>query len=443
MLEKTFASTLRVPRKTRRALWIALLWLVAAISVGGIALFVKAGWDTDVYWNAVQSVGRGGDPYADGIAAQLAYHRPDRPTEDDHILWTFVYSPLLLPLLRVLAWFPGWLLGALYGGAVVAGFLLQLWAACRLATVQERRWLVWLLPFAVFFPGLLNDYVILGGNIAFILYGLVLVAAVSGWQRNRWLWFYLAVLLASIAKAPMLTLLAFPLLVGKRQWLPASITGASGCLLFAAPAFLWPAQFKEFLLGISLQYEYSHGFGFSPSGVVGRWLWDMRRPYSSAFTITYLVWAIALGSLLLAVGSYVRRHPHLRELWIPVALVGTILMSPRLMDYDDTPLTIPLLLIAWRCLQLGGRHLARCKAGRNAASAQTQLQSLCGDASTLTLGIIGAGIFVAVNALDFLGGPRVPLELVVLLLGLSSGLWSLHRMGDTYSLEIPRELSSD
>ena len=63
---------------------------------------------------------------------------------------------------------------------------------------------VFLLPFAVFFPGLLCDTTIVAENIAYPLYGLILAAAIPGWKRNKWLWFYAAVIAASIVKVPML-----------------------------------------------------------------------------------------------------------------------------------------------------------------------------------------------------------------------------------------------
>jgi hypothetical protein len=37
----------------------------------------------------------------------------------------------------------------------------------------------------------------------------------------------------------------------------------------------------------------------------------------------------------------------LRE-WIPVLLVGVILLNPRIMEYDVAPITLLLALIAWR-----------------------------------------------------------------------------------------------
>jgi hypothetical protein len=203
-----------------------------------------------------------------------------------------------------------------------------------------------------FFPGLLCDDVILSGNIVYLLYGLILLAAVPGWRRGSWLWYYIAVLVASVFKAPLLTMLAFPVLVGQRQWIPASVTGAVGSLLFAAPAWLWPELFREYLRAVFLQFEWNYDFGFNPSAILGTALHRLEIPYSSASTFFYVIFAGAIGLMLLYLGYRVRRGYLSRELWIPVALVGTILMGPRIKEYDVAAITIPMLLISARALRL-------------------------------------------------------------------------------------------
>src|SRR5208337_2016234 len=86
--------------------------------------------------------------------------------------------------------------------------------------------------------------------------------------------------------------------------------------------------------------------------------------FPATITAAYLVWVIALGSMLLAIGYRVRRNPHLRELWLPVALVGTILMNLRTTCCDTAAIAVPMLLIAWRILLSEQSLLARWRAGR-------------------------------------------------------------------------------
>lgn len=363
MPEKIDATTLASPRATKHSRWIILIWVLAAIGLGAIATSITYGQDVNQSWIAIQAVGHGGSAYADGIAAMRAYHdHPSRVDGDGGPVVLYIYSPLTIPVLRALAWLPGWLLRQSYICAMATGLLLQLWAGYEMASERERRWLVFFLPFAAYFPGLLGDTTILLGNIGYILYGLILAAAIPGWKRNRWLWFYLAVIAASIFKAPMLTLLAFPVLVGRRQWGPAALTGVTGCLLVAVQALLWPVEFREYLLAIRLAFDWQHSFGVGPAGLVGDLLWRMKKPYSSATTIVYLAWAAALAALLLSAGHHVRRHGLLRETWIPIAWVGAILLDPRINLCDTAPLTVPLLLIAWRLLLRGQTMIARRRA---------------------------------------------------------------------------------
>jgi hypothetical protein len=430
--EQLLAATIPAPRTATRTRWIVLLWLVAVISIGGMAIAGPTGWDVVPYWSAVQSIGHGRSPYADGIVAVKAYYALASRTVGDRETYCYVYSPMTIPVLRIFAWFPGWLLGPLYWGAIAVAFLLQLRAGYLMASEKERRWLIFLLPFAAFFPGLLCDQTILSGNMAFILYGVILAAAIPGWKRERWLWFYLAVLAASICKAPMLTLLAFPVLVGRRQWLQACVTGAAGCLLFAVQPLLWPQLFREFLEALRIQFDLRHDFGVGPIGLFSKLLAAMQKPYSPATTIAYLAWAVALGALLLAISRRVHHNPHQREAWIPVAFVGTILMNPRIIFYDTAPLTIPMLLIAWRALLLGQKLLARWRTGRAAgarslATAPTQMQTPRKGRENLAPVLVALSLFVACNLTDIFGTSWLPIEGAVLLGVFALGLWTLLR----------------
>jgi hypothetical protein len=297
-----------------------------------------------------------------------------------------------------------------------------------MAAEKERHWLIFLLPFAAFFPGLITDIAIVSGNVAYILYGLVLAAAVPGWKRNQWIWFYAAVIVASIFKAPMLTLLAFPLLVGRRQWIPAGIAATAGCLLFAIQPLLWPAQFKEFLLAVHADFSGANDLGFGPAGIVGQLLQKIHKPYSLASTIAYGFWAVALGALLLAISSRVRRKPSLRELWIPVAFMGTILLNPRIKPYDNAALTVPMLLISWRALQMGVQGLADWKARRafrqNPAITASRPQRK--DATKWAQILLGVGLFVAFNAFDNLPwSAHISVESMILLTVFVPGIYSL------------------
>jgi hypothetical protein len=426
LLGNILAVTHSSERITKRIRWIVLLWLVAVISVGGMAVMLPSvyGMDVQQCWIAIQSVGHGGSAYADGIAAMTAYHG-SHPAGDRGPVLLYIYSPLTIPLLHFLSWFPKWLLCLLYGGAVGTGFLLQLRGGYEMATAKERG-LVYLLPFVAFFPGLLGDVTILVGNIAYILYGLVLLAAIPGWKRNRWFWFYVAVIIAFSCKAPMLTLLLFPLLVGRRQWLPVGMTAAFCGLLLAIQHLLWPVEFQRYLSALRLACNWQHSFGLGPAGFVGTLLWKMGKPYSLITTMVYLGWAVALMAFLLVIGRCVGRRGLSRENWIPVAFLGTVMMNPRLTFLDNVPLTIPMLLIAWRSLLLLQKRFERRKMGRASVSFNsTSAPSPYRDRKTLAPVVTGVGCFVACNIADMIWGDLFPMELTLLLLIFALGVWLL------------------
>jgi hypothetical protein len=212
-------------------------------------------------------------------------------------------------------------------------------------------------PLAVFFPGLMPDDVILSGNIAYVFYGLIFTAAVLGWRRGVWRWFYLAVLFAACFKLPFLTLLAIPPLAGERQWLKATGVGAAGIGLFAVQNWLWPLQFREYMQSVSLQFQFNGDFGLSPAGILGRYLYQRGLPYSAPSALAFLLYGSVLFATLYAFSVLYRERRISAESWIPVLMVGTILLNPRIMQYDAHAIALPMALILARSVA------SRSKAG--------------------------------------------------------------------------------
>ena len=338
---------------------LIVLWVLAAVGVGIFAYLQppleSPLWDMDVYRKAIACVHRGGDPYAEGIARQQAFHN-QTVRDANHPPMTYVYSPLTLCCLRVLGCIPEWFLGTLYLLALVGGYLASVWAGWQMARPEEKRILALLLPMTIFFPGLLTDNVYLSGNVAYILFGMMLAASVREWKHGRWGWFYVAVLVASLCKAPLLSMLAFPVIVCRRQWGPAILSGAIGLSLFLFQPLLWPVYFAEYLHAVKLQFDWNLDFGISPAGVLGRFLADYGDPCSSATTWFYLCFALLLGGTLLWLGYQVRENAEAWHSFLPVALMGTMLLNPRVKEYDIAALTVPMMLIVWRQLKALVQH---------------------------------------------------------------------------------------
>ncbi len=333
---------------------VILLWALAAITILLWARLGGVGWDVAIYRAGMFSLRAGHDPYADAISIQRLFHQqlqanPNLLVNQDPP-FSYVYSPITLPLLRLIGTVPVWLSGTLYYLLYTAAALAQVWVTFRAVERSERPYFRYLAPVAIFFPGFLADATLMSGNIAYLLYAAVLLTAVWGWQRGTWLWFYLAVVAASCVKIPLLSLVCIPLLSARRQWLPVTVTAATGVLLFAIQPSIWPTLFRHYLEAVDLQFRFNRDFGCSPAGLFGDVLYGRGIPYSLASMIFFLCYAIPLFGLLFYLSRlYLRGNFSLAQ-WIPVMLVGVILLNPRIMEYDTAPLALPLALIAWRFL---------------------------------------------------------------------------------------------
>ena len=350
--EKLFFGLPSNPRSRRIVL---ILWLLVFAAMPVWIAFDSPGWDLDVCYSAIRSVIAGGDPYTDGIAMLQHFHAQPALHPEATPPFIYVYSPLTLPFLRVIGALPIWL-GGLYWFIYIPAVLAQIWVGLQAAEGSERRYFVYLAPLAAFFPGLLADGTVLSGNVAHILYGLILLAAVVGWRRGSWRWFYIATLAASCIKAPFLMLLAIPLLSARRQWLPTAITGSLGVALFALPSLIWPALFKHYLKAVELMFSYSHDFGCSPSGLFSDFLWSQGVPYARPGFVFYLWYAIPLFLILLYLSRSFMRGGFSIHQWIPVLLTGVVLLNPRLIEYDVAALALPLALIGWRVVSSCTTH---------------------------------------------------------------------------------------
>ena len=338
-----------------------LVWLLWFLVLGAIPFVVRydaPAWDLNVYHHAMQSVQAGRDPYADGIASQEAAHRLTHGAPTILGPFTYVYSPMTLPVVRLFAAMPLLMALVLYALLYAAGVAAQNWFGLNLMTESERRVLRYCAPIAIFFPGFLGSDNVMSGNVAYILYGAALLCVNRALRTGNWRWFYTVVLIASCFKAPLLTLLAIPVLCARRQWLPAIGTGAAGLGLFAVQRVLWPQLFYNYMTAVELQFSFNRDFGFSPAGLFSGWLFDHHLAYSPAGMIFYLAYAVPIFAALMYLSRrYLRGEFSTRE-WVPVMMMGVILLNPRLMEYDVAPLALPMALVCWRFFSHARRSMA-------------------------------------------------------------------------------------
>lgn len=335
---------------------ICVVWLLCLLAIPfWIAGDGIIAWDYSVLRNAMQALHAGQDPYLTGIAAQDAYRQSPELQAHELAPVIYVYSPVTLPLLRFLSAQPPTAVAATYWSIYALLVVVQLLVSTRLAAPRERRIVLLFAPMAVFFPGLLIFDSVLGGNIAFLLFGLIFFAAWMGWERGRWLFFYAAVVLAAFCKIPYLSLLAIPLLAGRRQWLPAVTAAFAGLGAYALQYLVWPVSFHNYLLAVDRIFSFNNDFGSSPAGRFGAALAALGLPYSLPGTIFFLATALPLFLVLLRLSRRYRQGALSREQWLPVMLLGVLLLNPRLNEYEIFPFSIAMALIASRLVRAARR----------------------------------------------------------------------------------------
>ena len=370
----------------------AAFWAIAFLAIAILAPRQRfpPGWDVRVYTNAIHSLRLGHDPYADGIAVQQAFHArilgqakvPVIPCVSPPC--TYVYSPITLPPLRAAAQFPRRTVVSAYilllALGILASSLAMLYAA---EPGTERNVFALILPAVIFFPGLVLDFSIISGNVVYIFYGLVFSTAALGWKRHQWLPFYLAIILTSCYKPPLLTLLAIPVLSEPRVWRGMLIAAACALTLFAAQPLVWPNLFHHYLQAVELQFSYNKDFGVSPAGFLGSVLTYFHHSYSPWTTLLYFAYAACTVYLLWDLRSrYLAEEFSLRQ-WIPVMLLGVLLLNPRIKEYDVAAATVPMALVVWRLF------------ARNKSCARTVLESvlfLAAIALAANTKVIGIGV---------------------------------------------------
>jgi hypothetical protein len=343
-------------RCATRTLLLVLPWIAAGVTLLLIARFGDQTTllrDAMIYKRAVQAVRAGQSPYAAGLELQQLARRGGQEQET----WAFVYPPVTLPLIRLAAWMPAWSYESLFWLGYAAGAIAQLWAMLSMLTPAERRVARYVAPACLIFPAFMYcTESVLAGNVVFILYGAILTAAVAGWRRGNWTWFYAAVLVTACVKPQMLTLLLIPVLSSAGQWRAAIATGAGVLSVVAAEIVFWPAAYREWRHALDVQLmSYDREFAHGPVGMLGRALWRRGLPWELPCAIFYLCFASAiLIALVYASRRYSTGSATLTD-WAPVALIGVVLLNPRLLGNDIFPLTIPMAAIAWRSIQDGTR----------------------------------------------------------------------------------------
>ncbi len=332
-----------------------LPWIVWILTLVAIPFWMAndgpLAWDLNVILSAMHSVHAGADPYQTGMANQDAFIHSAANQAGAPRPFVYVYSPITLPLLKLMGSAPEVVVKAIYWSMYMLAILLQLWVVSHLPRKDERLFVGILTPITLFFPGLLLFDSVFSGNVAFMLYGLILAGFLMGWKRGNWRWFFAAVLLASCFKAPYLIYLALPLFCATRRWLQVAVAGVAGLVLFAGQALVWPAEFHSYTRALDRIFSYNNDFGSGPAGRFGATTALLEGHYAIWGVLVYLLLTLGLFAVLLYFSSFYKKGLIHGEQWFPLMLVGVLLMNPRLIEYDIFPFTVPMLLILSRLIR--------------------------------------------------------------------------------------------
>jgi hypothetical protein len=312
--------------------YIALCFLLVSFCVGWNRVKHPGTdyWDARVYSDAIKTWVSGGDPYS--TDARLPFLNPP------------IFAAAGGALSRILPGHLGW------DTYLLLTFAAMLSIPWLLSGVYVRsRWMTPAIAFVLFVlqPKLMAVISLLSGNVSNLLYGLVLAAGVSGIRRNRWTWFYAAVVVAGMVKPPFLTLLILPALAGRgqmgRSMLAAAVTAAG----YLAQGLRWPEAYSAFRRVVAGKVLVDHtGVGiYNLVATLGE---RFVRPWG-ALAIHGLVMGAVLGALFLLRGRSGR--PGMEALWVPALLVAAILANPQLASYDEDIALIPAIAICVECMR--------------------------------------------------------------------------------------------
>jgi hypothetical protein len=305
-------------------------WYLSLKHTGGIPFM-----DAKVYSRAIATWHAGGDPYS---------------TNSESL--PFVYPPVFLKCMVILgSLFPqhiGWYV-------YLSVDCLSLLAIPWLLTIGYVR-SQWLTPFVamllfIFQPTFIEEYVFLTGNIANLFYPLALAAGILGIRRNKWLFFYLVVAVASLSKLTFLDLLILPLLAGERQL--GSIFLCAGMVLSTFPLqrIFMPHYYAAFQQNVFTEVFTRGDAGFNIFNYLhkqGRTLAPLRNPFV-LFTIHLAIIGTLLAGFFLA--KRCRKRLAVADLWVPALLVLVILANPRMQHIDADIAIIPAIYLCIECIR--------------------------------------------------------------------------------------------
>lgn len=281
------------------------------------------GWreDLPVYGTAVHAWLTGGDPYSLPVAT---LH--------------FLYPPAFL----VIAGFFAHVVPSGWGGNLYTALHVAATLALPLVLMRWYFRFPWLTaPFALllFFasPNFVGVRALCTLNIASTAYCLAFLAAVPGLKRERWIWFYLAILAVASIKIIFLSLLLLPLLAGKRQWRNIFLCGAAVIAVNILEKVLAPGLYAGYQSSLVQGIVNQGYYGFGVFAIVAAYGYKLHIPVPLGAYATAALQDAVLVGVLLYLKHRLRRvvwTDSMRSAWLALIVTAAILVNPRLLQYD-------------------------------------------------------------------------------------------------------------
>lgn len=339
--------SLRQDRPARSSVFLAVAISIFLVSVFLLRHVVThpnapAFWDARTYASAFQESLAHGDAY-----------RSDRP-------FVFVYPALFLHAGAFMYRF-------LHGAVTWQIFLfLNLLATVGCPVIFAAAYLrsYWLTPalavllFAMS-PASMAQNAYFSGNLANLLYALILLAGMPGIRRQDWRTFYIVLGLVGLIKFPFLLFLLLPLLLEDGQWLASLMTAGAVLLVNLATRVLDATEFRAYVDAVRYQLLVRHDVGY---GVFATTFNAVHRHPALPHGLPYAVHLVLAGSLAGGLWLVRRRGwPGISEGQAVAAIfVMALLCNPRLQPYDLDQALVPtaFLLVETTIFFVGRRRRA-------------------------------------------------------------------------------------
>jgi len=298
-------------------------------------------WDINFYAAVMKTMAAGLSPYDDasvikilGVPLSSAYN----------------YPPFFAEVLYKLKWLVLTPAGRTF---LIVAYIVSWVSIPYLLAGSPRKWYsrdflyVWGLYLILF--GLAGTRLLVVGNIASILFALVIFSIVMSVRLRDYKLFWVTILICGFIKPYFLVFLFFPVILDKR-YLSAMALVLALLVLYLLNYLSNPELFAEYQRALAIQPSNLGNLGFSiytlsleifsdvlGSGSRTNWVTGLALAVHFLFSFTILMAAYAVAAR--------RARPRHFDVFCCWLFVSAFLISPRTFDYDLAVVVVPLVIL--------------------------------------------------------------------------------------------------